>query len=153
MAKIWIKSSFGVLSNVTPTSHKVIDNLQVLLTPAFHLPWTSHVHFNVFTLFYGLPRWCSGEESDFQCWRCKRRGFNPGLPRSLGRGNDSPLWYSYLENSMDRGTYRAVVYGVTKSQTWLYKNLLFLTEKVRRKKKSWMALFFLSSFILYLCFK
>ena len=32
MAKIWIKSSFGVLSNVTPTSHKVIDNLQMLLT-------------------------------------------------------------------------------------------------------------------------
>ena len=32
------------------------------------------------------------------------RGLIPGLRRSPGEGNSYPLQYSYLENSMDRGT-------------------------------------------------
>ena len=38
----------------------------------------------------------------------------PGLGRSLREGNDYPLQYSCLENSMDRGTWWATVHGVTK---------------------------------------
>ena len=30
-----------------------------------------------------------------------------------------PLQYSYLENSMDRGAWRAIVHGIAKSQTRL----------------------------------
>ena len=41
----------------------------------------------------------------------------PGLGRSPGGKHDNPLQYSCLENSMDRGTWQATVYGVTKSQT------------------------------------
>ena len=41
------------------------------------------------------------------------------LGRSSGEGNDNALQYSYLENSMDRGTWRATVHGFTKSQTQL----------------------------------
>ena len=41
----------------------------------------------------------------------------PGLGRSPGEGNSNPLQYSCLGNSMDRGTWRAIVHGVTKSQT------------------------------------
>jgi len=40
-----------------------------------------------------------------------------GLGRSPGEGNLNPLQYSCLENAMDRGAWRATVYGVTKSQT------------------------------------
>ena len=43
----------------------------------------------------------------------------PGLGRSPGEGNDYPLQYSGLENSMDRGAWQATVQGVTKSQTRL----------------------------------
>ena len=46
-------------------------------------------------------------------------GSIPGLGRSRGEGNGSPLQYSGLENSMDRGAWRATVHGVTKSQTQL----------------------------------
>ena len=42
-----------------------------------------------------------------------------GLGRSPGGGHGNPLQYSYLENLMDRGAWRAVVHGVTKNQTWL----------------------------------
>ena len=41
----------------------------------------------------------------------------PGLGRSPGEGNGNPLQYSYLENSMDRGIWRATVHGVIKSRT------------------------------------
>ena len=38
----------------------------------------------------------------------------PGWGRSPGEGTDNPLQYSYLENPMDRGSWWAVVPGVTK---------------------------------------
>ena len=38
----------------------------------------------------------------------------PGSGRSSGEENDNPLQYSCLENSMDRGAWRATIYGVTK---------------------------------------
>ena len=41
----------------------------------------------------------------------------PGLGRSPGGGNGNPLQYSCLGNPMDRGAWRAVVHGVTKSWT------------------------------------
>ena len=40
----------------------------------------------------------------------------PGSGRSPGRGNGDPLQYSFLENPMDRGAWRATVQQVAKSQ-------------------------------------
>ena len=39
--------------------------------------------------------------------------------RSPGEGNGSPLHYSCLENSMDRGAWWATVYGIAESPTGL----------------------------------
>ena len=39
----------------------------------------------------------------------------PVLGRSPGGGNDNPLQYSCLENSMDRGAWRATVHGAVES--------------------------------------
>ena len=36
-----------------------------------------------------------------------------------GEGNDNPLQYSCLENSMDRGIWWGTVHGIAKSQPWL----------------------------------
>ena len=41
----------------------------------------------------------------------------PGLGRSCGVGNGNPLQYSCLENSTDRGAWRATVHGVAESST------------------------------------
>ena len=46
-------------------------------------------------------------------------GWIPGWGRSPGVGNGTPLQYSCLENSMDRGAWQATVQGVAKSQTQL----------------------------------
>ena len=43
----------------------------------------------------------------------------PGWERCPGEGNGSPLKYSCLENSMDRGSWWATVHGVLKNQTQL----------------------------------
>ena len=39
----------------------------------------------------------------------------PGLGRSPGGGNGSPLQYSCVENPMDRGAWGATVLGVAKN--------------------------------------
>ena len=46
-------------------------------------------------------------------------GSNPRSGRSPAEGNGNPLQYSCLENPMDRGAWRATVYGVAKSRTGL----------------------------------
>ena len=60
------------------------------------------------------------KESICQCRRCKRHvGLILRSERSPGEGHGNPCLYSCLENSMDRGDWRAVVRVVTKSQTRL----------------------------------
>ena len=44
-------------------------------------------------------------------------GLIPRSGRFSGVGNGNPLQYSCLENSMDRGAWRATVHGAAKSQT------------------------------------
>ena len=67
----------------------------------------------------GFPRWCSDKESTCQGSRHKTwvRSLGSRDSRAVGSGN--PLQYSCLENSMDRGVWRAAVHRVTKSWTWL----------------------------------
>ena len=48
-------------------------------------------------------------------WNAGDAGFIPGFGRLPGEGNGNPLQHSRLENPMDRGAWRAAVYGVAKS--------------------------------------
>ena len=72
--------------------------------------------FGQVTSHQALPRWSVGKES---ACNAGELGLIPGLERSPGVRNGNPLQYSYLENSMDRGAWRATVHGVAKSQTQL----------------------------------
>ena len=60
---------------------------------------------------WNFPGGSDGKES--------HAGSIPESGRSPGEGNGNPLQYSCLENSMDRGVWRATVHGVIKSWTWL----------------------------------
>ena len=42
----------------------------------------------------------------------------PVSGRSPGLGSDNPLQYSHLEDSMVRGAWQAIIYGVSKSWAW-----------------------------------
>ena len=64
----------------------------------------------------GIPGGSDGKE--FAC-NTGGLGSMSRSGRSPGEGNGKPLQYSCLENSMDRGAWRATVQGVTKSWTQL----------------------------------
>ena len=65
----------------------------------------------------GFPGDASGKEVTCQCRLDVRDvGYIPGW-RSPGVRNGNPLWYSCLENSMDRGTWQSAVHRVTESDT------------------------------------
>ena len=63
---------------------------------------------------FGLPMWLIDKEL---ARNAGDLGSVPGLGRSPGEGNGNPLLYSCLGSPMDRGTWRATVHGVAKSQT------------------------------------
>ena len=65
-------------------------------------------------VFLGFP---GGSDSKESACNAGDLGSIPGLGRSPGEGNGYPLQYSGLENSMDRGTWRVTVHGVTESDT------------------------------------
>ena len=67
-------------------------------------------------LFLGFPNSSDGKESACSAGDL---GSVPGLGRSPGEGTGYPPQCSCLENSMDRGAWRAIVYKVTNSQTQL----------------------------------
>ena len=62
----------------------------------------------------GFPGGSDGTES---ACSAADPGLIPESGRSSGEGNGNPLQYSCLENSMNRGAWRATVYGVAKSWT------------------------------------
>ena len=73
-----------------------------------------HSHLSILMKARELPWWLSGRESTCRCRRCR---FDPRVEpgRSPGGGNDNPLQSSCLENPVDRGAWKAAVYGVTES--------------------------------------
>ena len=55
---------------------------------------------------------CSdGSDSEESAWSSGDLGSIPGSGRSPREGNGNILQYSCLENSMDRGAWRATVHG------------------------------------------
>ena len=71
------------------------------------------LHFNMLSRFVmGFPGGSDGKDSTCHAGEAD---LIPGLERSPGERNGNPLQYSRLENSMDRGAWWAIAYGVTKS--------------------------------------
>ena len=77
---------------------------------------TERLHFHGPDTALGFPDSSVGKES---ACNAGNPGLIPGLERSTGEGNGNPLQYSHLENSVDRGAWRATVHGGTNSQTQL----------------------------------
>ena len=65
----------------------------------------------------GLPRWLSRRESACNAEDEGNMGLIPGSERCPVGGHGNPLQSSCLGNPMDRGSWWAMVHGVTKSRT------------------------------------
>ena len=97
------------------------------------------IYWKRFILFYGftcwsnfncviwritLPWWLSSKESICNARGAVDMGLIAGFGRSTGRETGNPLHYSSLENSMDRGAWKAVVHRVTNRWMWLSTNTM-----------------------------
>ena len=71
---------------------------------------------NSIILYVGSP---GGLDSKESACSAEDPGSTPGRGRSPGEGNGHPLQCSCLESPVDRGTWGAIVHGVTKSRTRL----------------------------------
>ena len=71
-----------------------------------------------------------------QCRSCRRHKFDSWLGRSPEGGQGNPLQYSWLQNSMDRGAWRAILHRVTKSQTALKRLVPWVVSCLIRLKFS-----------------
>ena len=58
-----------------------------------------------------------GSDGKVSTCDAKDLGLIPGSGRSPGERNSHPLQYSFLENSMHRGLWPAVVHRVTENRT------------------------------------
>ena len=100
---------------------------------------TCRTYGNGMNLQNGFLGGTSSKEAIYQRRRHKRHKFDPWVARCPGEGHGNPLWYSSLENPMDRGTWWTTVHAVTKSWTWL-KQLSTLTRRLL-----WVILGFVST--------
>ena len=87
-----------------------------------------------------FPSGVSGKESDWQCRRRKRHGFDPWVGKIPGGGLATHS--SVLAWRMDRGVWQAMVHRVTKSQTqlkWLQFSSIQSLSCVRLFETPWTA--------------
>jgi len=61
-----------------------------------------------------LTSYRGGSDSKESACKTGNLGFIPGSGKFPGEGNDNPLQYSCLENSMNKGVLWAIVHGVVK---------------------------------------
>ena len=73
-----------------------------------------------------------GSDSEESACNAKDPGLVPELGRSPGEVTSNPFHYSCLENSLDRGTWRATVHGVTESNTTEQLTLLLFKDNSGR---------------------
>ena len=94
-----------------PFPASLVPQLWTLVNKAMSL------FFNTLSSFVmGFP---GGSEAEASACNAGDLGSIPGLGRSPGEGNGSPLQYSCLENPMDGEDWWAMVHGVAKSWTRL----------------------------------
>ena len=73
----------------------------------------------MYTLDWGFPGGSVGKEPVCNARDARDMGSIPGSGRSPREEHGNPLQYSGLENSMDRGVWRATIHGVA----WGHKEL------------------------------
>ena len=103
-----------MVSLLAPWTPPSIENLVPGSQALFGCSRPSNPTGNLSRHVVGFPDGSDGKEA---ACSAEDLGSIPGSGRSPGGGHGNPLQYSGLENSMDRGAWRAIVHGAAKSWT------------------------------------
>ena len=112
----WILASIDFVSFYLITANRLFLLLlcprnTAALEALTNISEESLVHFFLNSLWVLTSGFPGGSVSKESACNAGDRGSVPGLGRSPREGNGNPLQYSCLENPMDRGAWRATVYG------------------------------------------
>ena len=94
--------------------------------------------------YWGFP---GGSDSRESSCNTGDLGSVPGLGRSPGEGNSSPLQYSGLESPHGRKSWWATVHGITKSWTWLSDFHFMIIIMNTINEKLWKIIFCLAVYL------
>ena len=109
----------------------------------------SKFYWSIIDLQYGVSSWAFQmalviKNPSANAGDLRDLGLIPGSERSLGGGHGNSLQYSSLENPMNRGAWRAIVYGVAKSRIqqsdkhfWVPKYHIYMFPKFCSCNSSW----------------
>ena len=116
------------LYNVVFLWHSKMNQPHVRVHPLlFGLPFHAGHQSALRRISHVVQYYCRcGLDSQESACNAGDQGLIPGAGRSPGEGNGSPLQYSCLENSMDRGAWQTTAHRVTKSWTRLSITLFTL---------------------------
>ena len=108
---------------------KILVPVRRLELGAWHL-------FNCSSLREGPPDGLDSKES-----ACNARdlGLIPESGRSPGEGNGNPLQYSCLENSIDRGAWKATVHGIRQARILEWVAIPFSRGSSRLRDRTWVS--------------
>ena len=106
-----MKNSFKVLWALCQQIHK----MNISFGWIYDAQDTPGPFLQLYSSVWGFPGISDGKES---ACNTGDPGLVPGSDR-FPEGNDNPLQYSCLENSMDRGVWQATVHGIANSQDTL----------------------------------
>ena len=120
ISKTWTyirKTSLAYVSDLEPSEFLLGEGCLPVSSPSL-CPVYKRLHFKIKDscskcIIYGSLSYRSSDGKESAC-NVGDPGSIPGLGRSPGGGNGSPLQLSCLENPMDRGAWRATVCGVTR---------------------------------------
>ena len=89
---------------------------QFIMSIYIDIDISTYLYLSIY-LYIGLPGGAVVKNLPVNAGDVGNTGLIPWSGRSPGVGNDNPLQYVCLENSMDSGAWQATVYEVTKSWT------------------------------------
>ena len=109
-----VTKSWTQLSDWTELNWMWHEHLNPLVLPHWSLflravPWTRMLLPAILVNHPTSRKALYGSDSKESACSAGDLGSIPGLGRSSGEGNSNPLWYTWLEDSMGRGAWRATV--------------------------------------------
>ena len=107
--------SVQILCTRLPSSVPIMSSNDNLTTCFWLLQYSNHCS-SLSPLFCSFHRFPGGSDSKESTCNAGDPGLIPGSGLFPGEGHGNPLQSCCLENSMDRGAWRAIVHGIAKSQ-------------------------------------